>query len=273
MQRPKRAYLAMSAVLAMLLASPGAAKEPSPKESERLSAHVRAILAADFAADRAELARQAQAMQRSSFPSHARYAEYWTGFAHWRRAINGFNETPAPADLGADLLAACERFRAAIQLDPAWLEPKIALVSSLGLRAYLSGEAPAPRQALIAEYFQLFPSLQAEGAENPRALWIVATHFLAAPPPHRSVDKARATFQRGLAMARAESLRPPLDAWVPAWGSAESLMSLAYLHAQIEVHREVARAYAEGALALAPTWHYVRDILLPQIEALPEPAP
>ena len=31
----------------------------------------------------------------------------------------------------------------------------------------------------------------------------------------------------------------------------------------------VAEAYADGTLAAVPDWHYVRDILVPQIEALP----
>jgi hypothetical protein len=48
-------------------------------------------------------------------------------------------------------------------------------------------------------------------------------------------------------------------------------MSLAYLHATATRNRALARAYAEGALALVPEWHYVRDILLPQIDALPDP--
>jgi hypothetical protein len=35
----------------------------------------------------------------------------------------------------------------------------------------------------------------------------------------------------------------------------------------------LALAYAEGALTAVPEWHYVRDILLPQIEALPVAVP
>jgi hypothetical protein len=36
-------------------------------------------------------------------------------------------------------------------------------------------------------------------------------------------------------------------------------------------NKAAALAYALGALIAAPEWHYVRDILLPQIEAMPEP--
>jgi hypothetical protein len=34
--------------------------------------------------------------------------------------------------------------------------------------------------------------------------------------------------------------------------------------------RELARAYALSALSMVPDWHYVKDVLLPRIEALPE---
>jgi hypothetical protein len=46
-------------------------------------------------------------------------------------------------------------------------------------------------------------------------------------------------------------------------------MSLAYLysHSALE-NRDLALAYAQGALVAAPHWHYVADILLPQIRDL-----
>ena len=48
-------------------------------------------------------------------------------------------------------------------------------------------------------------------------------------------------------------------------------MSLAYLHTHSKlVNRDLALAYAEGALAAVPRWHYVREILLPQTQALPD---
>lgn len=49
-------------------------------------------------------------------------------------------------------------------------------------------------------------------------------------------------------------------------------MSLAYIHSVGDTpNPAVARAYAEGALAMVPDWHYVKDILLPKIEKLAEP--
>jgi hypothetical protein len=47
-------------------------------------------------------------------------------------------------------------------------------------------------------------------------------------------------------------------------------MNLAYMYSHVPTpDRAAALAYAEGAVTAVPEWHYVRDILLPQIEALP----
>ena len=49
-------------------------------------------------------------------------------------------------------------------------------------------------------------------------------------------------------------------------------MNLAYVYSRGKAESQaVARAYAEGALAVVPDWHYVRDILLVQIDTLPQP--
>jgi hypothetical protein len=52
-------------------------------------------------------------------------------------------------------------------------------------------------------------------------------------------------------------------------------MNLAYTYSHAKApDRAAALAYAEGGVTAVPEWHYVRDILLPQIEALPSsPAP
>jgi len=47
-------------------------------------------------------------------------------------------------------------------------------------------------------------------------------------------------------------------------------MNLAYMYSHAPApDRELALAYASGALVAVPEWHYVRDVLMPQIEALP----
>jgi hypothetical protein len=54
----------------------------------------------------------------------------------------------------------------------------------------------------------------------------------------------------------------------PAWGEPELLMNLSWsnLHKK-EPDLKAAEQYARSALALIPNWHYVRDMLLPQIRA------
>jgi hypothetical protein len=110
--------------------------------------------------------------------------------------------------------------------------------------------------------------------DNPRALWIKGGIEFAAPPPSGGdFVKAAATLRQGIACAWREALTsagaPP---WAPSWGGPENLMNLAYMYSHSpNPDRPTALAYAEGALTAVPEWHYVRDILLPQIEALPMP--
>jgi len=77
--------------------------------------------------------------------------------------------------------------------------------------------------------------------------------------PHASepdIDLTNNTTQN--LIADMELLRQHLDVerWLVLGGSWGSTLAL---------------AYAEGALTAVPEWHYVRDVLLPQIEALPVP--
>jgi hypothetical protein len=47
-------------------------------------------------------------------------------------------------------------------------------------------------------------------------------------------------------------------------------MDLAWLYSHApDKDRRAALAYARGAVVAVPEWHYVRDVLIPQIEALP----
>ena len=115
-----------------------------------------------------------------------------------------------------------------------------------------------------------------KGADNPRALWLMGQTQLGAPPPYGGdAAKAAATFHRGIEAALAETrqIAAGEPAWIPRWGGAENLMNLAYLYSHSALaSRDLALAYAEGALVAAPDWHYVRDILWPQILELPQPS-
>ena len=140
-----------------------------------------------------------------------------------------------------------------------------------GTLLYLGGAEDPRRAEIVAEARLLYQEISRSGMDNPRALWIIGGYQLGAPPPlGGQPDKAAATMRQGLEAARAEALsttpRAPHD---PVWGAAENLMNLAYLHSHSTLaNRDLAFAYAAGALAVVPEWHYVKDVLWPQIEAM-----
>jgi hypothetical protein len=235
---------------------------------------VNGIRSADYRGERAELRRLEASLEQVNAKELLAYREYWRGFARWRRAINGFNEAPTPADLREDLEGCMERFRAALVRKPDWIEAKLGVAGCGANMLYLARDDPKWRETLLAEFLPVWRDITENGQENPRVLWLVGGSQLSAPPPVGGDPlKAVATYQRGLKAARAEGLRVQAERppdWEPTWGAAEHLMSLAYVYSHTTLtDRDLAQSYAEGTLALVPDWHYVRDIMLPQIEALP----
>jgi len=256
-------------LLAVALTVPGT---ESPRDATALTTLVSAIRGADFRGEREALRRLAADLDQVKSPRLGAYRDYWRGFALWRSAINGFNETPTPGDLQADLEGAAQAFRAALKLRPDWIEPKVSLSFCLANLAMLSPSDTARLTAVRTEVAALGLDLKDERQtqDNPRLLWLIAGTQLF---QRGDAAAAAGTDRRGLQAARDEALRNSRGStpeWVPAWGAAEHLMSLAYTYSKGALaDRELARAYADGALALAPDWHYVRDILVPQIQALP----
>jgi hypothetical protein len=260
-----------------LAATPPLAASDAPRlaalspADRRLADAVAAITRADYHGDRAELEKQAKAVAAIPSEKTRVYREYWTGFAYWRRAINGFNETPRPADLLSDLDQCALHERSALALDPKSEDARSALVGCLV--GQISLVTPEKKDEILKEAIPVMRTVIENSEGNPRSLWIVGGGQAFAPPPNGGhFDKATATYRRGLAAARAEALAADRrDPWVPSWGAPELLMSLAYLNTVGDApNRELARAYAESALSMAPDWHYVKDILLPKIEEMPE---
>jgi hypothetical protein len=260
-------------LVALALARPEG-PAPMPKEAARLVPFVRAIRAADYRGDRAELRRIDSVLDGLKDPHLGPYILYWQGFARWRRALNGFNETPWPPDLKQDLEGGVARFRRALVEEPGWIEPKIGMVGCSASLLFLAGDDQDRRRTLLAEFLPVLKEMTAEGSDNPRALWMIGGMQLGAPPPYGGDPvKAAATLRKGVEAARREALESEAaPAYVPRWGGAENLMNLAYVYSHSAVQNQAtARAYAEGALVAAPDWHYVHDVLLPQIEAMGEP--
>jgi hypothetical protein len=258
-------------LVASSIALAGGGAPPQSADASQLTALVIAIQQADYRGDRPELRRLSQALDAVKEPRLAAFKSYWRGFALWRRALNGFNETPTPADISADLEQGVADFHQALAEEPDWIEAKIGAAGCLGSLLFLAANDPARQQKLLVEYVPLIRDVFVKGAENPRALWLLgANQSLGRPPRGAEPAKAAGTYQKGLDLARREAEQSAtVPAYVPTWGGAEHLMSLAYLYSHSSIQNPaLARAYATGALVAKPQWHYVRDMLLPQIAEL-----
>ena len=193
---------------------------------------------------------------------------YWRGFALWRRAINGFNETPTPTDLEADLTQAVTDFNAAIARDPAWVEPKIGAGSSLGYQMYLNTKNLTRVQELLQQSSPLLKEAMATAPDNPRLLWVLGPiRWSSFPERGVGQEKAIEGYNKGLEVIR-DHKRDVVDPLEPSWGEPELLMNLAWSNLNRSApDLNAAEQDAEAALKLVPYWHYVRDILISQIRA------
>lgn len=236
------------------------------------------IQKADYEGDRVALKRLHQNL--APFVDNAEIGtkvRYWRGFAMWRSAINGFNDSATPGELEQDLKQAVSEFESAATKDPAFLDAKAAAGSSLGLLMFLYAgnpalatefKDPARQREAINKAMAYLNEAEAAEPENPRVLWMLIPIRWNTPPERGGgQDKTFEVCQKGLKAARERkgAVRDPL---IPSWGEPELLMSLAYLNLnRSKPDVAAAEQYARSALAMVPYWHYVRDILIPQIEA------
>ncbi|MGH9317469.1 MAG: SRPBCC family protein [Thermoanaerobaculia bacterium] len=193
-------------------------------------------------------------------------ARYWRGFALWRRALNGFNETVDPKELEKDLTDAVSEFTDAAAKDPEFMDARIASASCLFALSFLSRDNAERRQAYVMQGVRLMSEVRKASPDNPRFLWVQGGGEFVIPPERGGGQgKAIETYERGLEMARKlkGSVNDPLE---PSWGEPELLMNLAWSHLnRATPDLQAAESNARAALALVPYWHYMRDVLLPQI--------
>lgn len=242
--------------------------------AETPDATMRRIIRADYQGNRQELARLADALVPADRTGDGPLLRYWRGFAWWRRAINGFNETPLPTDLATDLARATDEFERAVALQPAFVDGLTGLLSCVQLQAFLGRDDQDALKHLMPVYHQTLERAQHLDASHPRLLWVKGQASWYTPPgtPAAVVAERQAAafamYEQGL---REIASRKPSRTLEPVWGEPELLMNLAWSRLNAATPDPVAaRDYAERALALAPDWHYVKDILLPQIRrALP----
>jgi hypothetical protein len=196
---------------------------------------------------------------------------YWRGFAKWRRAINGFGETPTPKDLSEDLTEAESEFDAAIQRDPGFVDAKVGAASCMFNRFFLEGvfkneKDPQRLREILTPASTFLKEAKTMAPDNPRLLWVVGPNQWNAPPERGGgQEKAIATYEKGLDATRGHK-ESANDALEPTWGEPELLMSLSWSNLnRTTPDLKAAEQYAQAALKLVPYWHYVRDVLMPQI--------
>jgi len=256
-----------TAMAFLMTASLLAASSEDPAR-RTLTSLVAKIQKADYEGDRKALATLAPALDPFVAGPLAPRALYWRGFALWRRAMNGFNENADPKDLERDLTAAAKDFTEAGEKDAGFADARPAAASCVFSLAYLAREDAPRRQEYVARGVAKMAEGTKMAPDNPRLLWIQGggEWYLAAGNPEGQA-KALRTYERALEIARRlkGSVQDPLE---PSWGEPELLMSLAWSHLNgAKRDLDAAESNAKAALAIVPNWHYVRDILLPQILA------
>jgi tetratricopeptide (TPR) repeat protein len=268
MSRKNNSGLALLISSAVLVITPSLRTRPLSNEREAVIKIVTEIQKADYEGDRLDLQRHYSEL--TPFIEHKEFLSrvfYWRGFALWRRAINGFNDNVDKADLERDLQQAAEEFDKSASADPDFVDSKIALGSCYGLLAYSVAKKEAPeQQALAAKSRQALKDAQTAAPDNPRLLWVLGPVYWNIPVERGGGQaKALEAYQKGLETIRSHKDRKadPLD---PSWGQPELLMSLAWSDLnRATPDLKAAEQNASSALQIVPYWHYVRDILLPQI--------
>ena len=266
-------FRAILFALTVLTISGAAQTHPEGKQSADLTRDsiiriVTRIQRADYEGDRTAL--KSLHDQLTPIPADNKLASrelYWRGFAMWRRAINGFNETPTPTDLEGDLIQGIADFRDSIARDPAFVEPKIGAGSSYGYMMYIHHKDQARVQELIQQSSPLLKESMAADPENPRLLWVLGPIRWSTPPERGGgQDKAFDLYNKGLEVIRKQ--KPASDPLEPSWGEPELLMNRAWSNLnRTTPDLKAAEEDAQAALKIVPYWHYVRDILMPQIRA------
>jgi hypothetical protein len=233
---------------------------------EHLTQIVAQIQRADYEGDRATLQKCYEQLtpflESKEFTARVRY---WRGFDLWRNAINGINDSVDPSELERLLMQAVEEFKAALASDPAFVDAKVGMISSLGYVTYIHRKEPERAQQLVAQIAPLVSEAKTAAPDNPRLLWVLGPILWFTPVDRGGgLDKVVENYQRGLEIC--SKLKAPADSLEPSWGKPELLMSLAYTQfTGNPPDVENAERNVRAALEIVPYWHYARDILLPQI--------
>ena len=251
-------------VVSLSVIRPGRANDTA----KQVAPIVAQIQHADYAGDRAAMQKGYDDLkpflEGKELASRIRY---WRGFAQWRRAINGFNDSVDPKELEQNLKSALGEFKIAMDKDPRFVDAKVGTISCLGYLAFMNRQDQTRAKELVGQIMPLVKEAIDIAPDNPRLIW-VGGPILWNTPPERGGghDKAIENYQRGLEVcSKIKASDDPLE---PSWGKPELMMSLAYSYLNTKPGDiNASERYARDVLEIVPYWHYVRDILLPQILA------
>jgi hypothetical protein len=258
-------------------ATPAPPPETPHDKVVRLAAEIRRAAYADEAerlkALVEEMAPFAEGASGEEDDTLASRAHYWRGFALWRSAWNAMNASEGEqADWPAieeSLRAAVQDFEKAMALSPEFQEPRIARIACLEELAPFLPASERPKE--YRRLWDLLIELQKQAPQNPRLAWVLGTVKWDTPVKQGGgQDKAVQSFREGLDWVRKQTIA---DATDPAWGEGELLLGLALARLRGKPQNlDAAGHYAAAVLNVEPNWRYVKDVLIPQIQAAKEKA-
>ena len=149
------------------------------------------IQRADYEGDRAAMQRGYDELK--PFTEDEKFASrirYWRGFAQWRRAINGFNDAVDPKELARDLNTALDEFKAAIELDPKFVDAKVGIISSLGFLLFADPRDEAHKMERVQQILATEKEANAMAPDNPRLIWCAVPSF-GIPLPNAVVGRTK----------------------------------------------------------------------------------
>src|SRR5437762_3943722 len=140
---------------------------------EQAARIVAQIQRADYEGDQAVMQRGYDALkpflEDKDFASRIRY---WRGFAQWRRAINGVNDSVDPKELEQNLKTALDEFKRATEKDPKFVDAKIGTISCLGFLAFMNRKDQVRAKELVAQILPLVKEADEIARDNPRLIWV-----------------------------------------------------------------------------------------------------
>ena len=112
---------------------------PANDSREQAARIVAQIQQADYKGDQAAMQRGYDDLKPFLEDQElASRVRYWRGFAQWRRAINGFNDSIDPKELEQNLKTALDEFKIAMEKDPTFVDAKVGTISCLGYLAFMN---------------------------------------------------------------------------------------------------------------------------------------